>query len=255
MFIEFMGAPGTGKTTLTPIVIQSLGEQGLRALTIADAVPLYATRTPWGKIISATIPRSSAKSVLWRICCHSSFLYRSKFAIRHYAFWRYVVKLQRGRPIPRQHQRLIRCYFDRMMGHYQFLKCHIQPDEILVLDEGFAHRVTHFVSELEQPHPDMIMRYVTLMPKSDLVILVRAPVGTCVQRLCARALRGRLSGRNRREVGQFVANAEKAIDISAHYLRYMGREIVEVDNDGDLDACVTRLHDGLQDFLKDRESL
>lgn len=249
MFIEFSGAPGTGKTTLTPIVIQFLREQGLRALTIADAMPLYATRTPWGKIICATIPRPSRKSALWRIYSYSSFLYGLKFAIKHYAFRRYVVKLQRGRPIPRHHQRLIRSYFDSMMADYQFLECHIQPDEILVLDEGFAHRVTHLVSELEQPHPDNIMQYLKLAPKSDLVILVRAPVSTCVQRLCARGLRGRLSGKNQQEVGQFVANAEKAIDISARYLRYMGTEIIEVDNDGNLNACVASLNDRLETLV------
>jgi len=249
MLIEFLGAPGTGKTTLASMVTHFLQEQGLSALTIGDAVPLCAARTLWGKAMSSVMSHSWQSSAWWRVYSYTSSCYRIQFAVENYAFWRYVVKLQRGRIIPREHQRLIRWYLNRMMGLYQFCKCHLQPDEILILDEGFAHRVTHFVSDVEQPDPGAIMRYVELMPRTDISVRVRAPVNTCVERIWVRGLGGRLGGKSKQEVTRFVANSAQAIDISARHLRLMGRDVVEIDNDGNLNVCVTSLETQLKEIV------
>lgn len=249
MFIEFLGAPGAGKTVLASTVVRFLQEQGSSALAADDAVPLCAARTHWGRIISSVMPHSWQRSALSWVYSHTSACYRVQFAVENYAFWRYVVKLQRDRPIPREHQRLIRWYLNRMMSLYQFYKCHIQPDESLIFDEGFAHRVTHFVSDVEQLDPGAIMRYVELMPRTDLVIQVHAPVSTCVERVWVRGLCGRLEGKSKQEVTRFVANSAQAIDISAYHLRLMGRDVIEIDNDGNLNACVTSLELQLKQFV------
>ncbi len=249
MLVEFVGAPGTGKTTLASAAIQFLREQGSRVLAVEDLVSVCAARTQWGRIMTAVVPHPWQGSVLWRVYSWTRVYYRTQFAFKNYAFWQYIADLHRNRSIHEQDRRRIRRYLDGMMSLYQFYKVHMQPDEILIFDEGFAHRVTHFVSDVEEPNPSVVMRYVELMPPSDLVILVRAPVETCVDRVWSRGLRGRLRDKSKREVNLFIANSAQAVDIAAHYIEHMGRNVLQVENNGSLDTCVASLTDQLEVFL------
>ena len=243
MFIEFLGVPGSGKTTLTPVVAHHLRDRGLTAMTGTEAGRPFARRTLWGRMISTAIRQPDLqRSALWLTFVYASIPHRLGFAVENYQFVRYTIKSQLGRPLPRQHLRLIRQHFARMMGDYQFLKRYMRPDEILIFDEGFLQRVIHlYVSDREEPDAASILRYLELAPQSALAVLVYVPLNTCLERIYARGLRGRLSGKSEEEVAQFVANAELAVQISAHYLQRMGWAIIEVDNAGDLDASQVSL--------------
>lgn len=252
MFIELLGAPGTGKTTLKPIVIQFLRERGLKVYTIDDAIPVFAKRTLWGKIASSLIPPSWWKATSWRVYSRIRLWYRARFAYENRVFWRFVAELQRNRPISREHQRLIRRYFDDIMAYYHFTKTYKQPFEILVLDEGFTHRVTHIVSELESPDLNHIIQYLKFMPKPNIFIFVRASIDTCVERVRTRGLRGRLTSKGKQDVTQFIMNAEHALDISIRYLKSTGERIIEVNNDGILDECVVSLISELDNAIRNK---
>jgi thymidylate kinase len=251
MFIEFLGAPGTGKTTLVSVVNQFLRDHGLKAMTVSEAGPFYVKRTHLGRIICFLVRSPSLqRSVLWWAFYYSTVLYRIGFAIEHAALVRHVVASQLRRPILWRHRRLILQHFLRATGYYQFLKRHMRPDEILVFDEGFLHRVTHlFVSELEQPDPACIVEYLELLPRTDLVILVQASLCICVERIYTRGLTRRLSGKSRQDVNRFIANAEQVVNMASQYLKNAGREMIEIENNGDLNACVADLHNDLEKFL------
>jgi hypothetical protein len=123
----------------------------------------------------------------------------------------------------------------------------MRPDEIIVFDEGFSHRVTHlYVSELEEPDPACIVEYLKLLPRIDLVILVKASLSTCVERIYTRGLTGRLSGKSRQDVNRFIASAEQVVNIASHYLKNTGREMIEIENSGDLKACAADLRNSLE---------
>lgn len=255
MFVEFVGAPGSGKSTLVPLAVELLRGRGVCAQTVDDAVPLCALRTPAGKIVSSAVRQPGQEVALWRVYNASKAYYRFRFALAHGPFWRYVLGLQRARPISRADRRLVQSYLGRIMGLYQFLSSHLQPGEGVVLDEGFAHRVIHFVSDAEPPRPDEIRHYVELMPTTDLVIVVRVPIGVSVGRVWDRGLAGRLAGKSRAEVTRFVENSAQAIDIAVGDLRRMGRAIVQVQNDSDLDSAEGSLKDQLDTFLAHPEGL
>lgn len=250
MFIEFVGAPGTGKTTLTSAAVDFLRNQNLIALSVDDAVPTIATRTVWGKIISRWVPQSQQRSTLWRAYSLTSDYYRLLFIFENFTFWRYLIKLQQYRPISSEHQRLIRFYLNRMMGIYQLCRHHLRSGEVVIFDEGFAHRVTHFVSEIEQPDPDVIVRYVNLMPKPDLIFWLGAPVSVCVDRVHARGLNGRLRGKSELEVKQFITNSIHAIDIMVQQLTLIGKKVIEIDNLGNLNSSVQTLDIHLDRLVK-----
>jgi ABC-type transporter Mla maintaining outer membrane lipid asymmetry ATPase subunit MlaF len=133
MIIEFLGNSGAGKTTLIPILVQFLRDDGLIAMPVTEAVHHYVRNTRLGQMIKFLIPQALQGPALWRafsyIICP---LHIAKFTAKHTRLVRYVAMSQLGRRIPWQHRRLILRLFFQMIGTYSFLKSQAQPAEILV---------------------------------------------------------------------------------------------------------------------------
>lgn len=235
MIVEFLGNSGAGKTTLIPGLIEFLQGRGLTAMSVTEAIHCYMRNTPLGRVVCLFTPQALRRPALWRVFSYVTLkLHIVGFTVQNPRLVYYVVASQLRRPIPWRHRRLILRLFLRMAGTYQFLRSRARPDEILVFDEGFAHRAVHlFVSESEQPDPEQIIAYLRLLPRSDLVVWVRASLDACLARIFARGLQVRLRGLETREVVRFVRNADQVVNVVSRYLEDSGWEIVRVENDGD----------------------
>ena len=250
MIIEFMGTSGSGKSTLIPCLLRILRDDGLTAMPATEAIPHYMRKTRFGRLICALTPPSLQESVMRAFFDFPlSRFYVVKFAASRPQLASYVVNSQLRRHIPWRHKWLILRLFFEMASWYQFLQR--QPStEIVVFDEGFAHRVTHlFVSEVERPDNGRILAYLKLLPQSDLVIWVQAPVDTCLNRIHARGLQVRLRGRNEQDITRFMLCAEQVVDLSAHYLGEAGWHMAKVENQGDLFGCVAELRQAVLEYV------
>jgi thymidylate kinase len=247
MMIEFLGNSGAGKSTLIPILKQLLRDDGLAAMSALEAIHHYMRKTYAGRLICLLAPRALQGPILWRFFSYfTSNLSAAVFALENPRLISYVVRSQLSRQIPWRHRRLILRLFFQMTGWYRFLKSRSKPGEVLLFDEGFVHRATHiFVSESECLDPDHIAAYLSLLPRSDLVVRIQAPLDTCLARVYARGLQIRLRNLEAPEIEQFMANAERVVDITAQYLENSGWETIKVKNDGDLEASATDLRQQL----------
>jgi len=250
MIIEFMGTSGSGKSTLIPGLIRILRDDGLTAMPATEAIQHYMHKTHLGRLICTLMPSSLQEPVLRGVF---DFLLSRFYAVRFVAsrprLASYVVKLQLRRHIPWRHKWLILRLFFQMASWYQFLQR--QPsNEVVVFDEGFAHRVTHlFVSEVEQPDGDRILAYLKLLPQSDLVIWVQAPLETCLNRIHARGLQVRLRGRSEQDIAQFMLCAEQVTNFAAHYLAEAGWHMAKVENQRDLAAGIAELRHAVLEYV------
>jgi thymidylate kinase len=251
MIFEFLGNSGSGKSTLIPILIRILQDEGLIAMSMTEAIHYYMRKTYLGRIIGFLAPQAWNGPILWRVFSHfNSRLCTARFALQNPRLMCYVIKSQLRRPIPRQHRRLILRLFFQMAGGYHFLKSRVQPDHILILDEAFVHRVVHmFASESEPIRPDQVLEYLKLLPRSDLVIMVQAPLEMCLARIHARGLQVRLRGLEARGVERFMMNAEQVVGIASQYLKEANWEIIEVENNGDLEVCSAELCRSLTQYF------
>ena len=252
MIVEFLGTSGAGKSTLIPIVTKLLRDGGLMAMSATEAIHFYMRKTLVGRLVCFLMPQALQGPILWRVFSYFMLnFYIAKFTMDNPRLIGYVVRSQLHRPIPWRHRRLILRLFFQMAGWYQFLKCRLQPTESLIFDEGFAHRVTHMsVSEAEQPDADQIVAYLKLLPRSDLVIWVQAPLGTCLARIYARGLQVRLRGLEAQDVERFMANAEQVVNIASGYLKAANWQVIEVENEGDLEGCCAELSRNLAKYLR-----
>jgi thymidylate kinase len=235
MIVEFIGAPGAGKTTLMPNVIETLQERGIRAFTVVDAARPFAERTLLGKTVFQFTPRSLRRPLLWQLFYRLSTLYRLKFFVKYPRLIYHVLSTQRHRPKSADiRERRVLYWFFRTVGYYEFLKAQARPNEALILDEGFVHRVVQlYASGVEAPNPTQILAYVDLLPKPDLVIFTQAPPEVCEKRIYSRGLWERFRHKDPAEISRFVANACQIVNLTVDHIRNAGWVVVEVDNGAD----------------------
>jgi len=232
MIIEFIGPPGAGKTTLLPTVIEFFQAQGVAAFSVVDAARLYARRTFLGKFVYRMAPRSLVRPLLWRVFYLLSFIYRVMFLARNPRLLSQVLSHQWRRPKEAEaRRRKVLHWFIRFAGYYEFLAAHARPDEVLVFDEGFVHRVVQlFASGVEKPDKNKILAYVDLLPLPDIVIYAQASPEICNQRIFTRGLWERFRNKSEAEISQFVFNAYLVVDLTVDYIKSKGWTVIEVDN-------------------------
>jgi thymidylate kinase len=257
MIVEFLGTSGAGKSTLIPVVTNLLRDDGLMAMSAPEAIHFHMRKTFVGRLVCFLAPSALRGSILWGV--FSFFMlkfYIAKFAVTNPQLACHVVRLQWRRPIPWQHRWSILRLFFQMTGWHQFLKSRLQPTEVLVLDEGFAHRATHmFVSASEQPDAEQIAAYLKLLPRPDLVIRVQTPLDTCLARIHSRGQQPRLRALQPQDAVRFVTNQEEVANITSWYLENAGLEVLSIENDGDLTASAADLRHKLSEYLSRRSAM
>jgi len=240
---EFLGNSGAGKSTLLPILTQLLRDDEMVAMSVTEGIRHYTAKMHLGRAVCALAPQAWRGPLLWWSFFFLPYwLHMVQFARQQPRLVHYVIGLQLRRPIPWRFRWSILRLFFRMASEYHFLSSQARADEVVVFDEGFVHRaVQMFVSEAEQVRPEQIAEYLRLLPRSDLVILVKAAPATCLARIQFRGLQERLRNLTAQDIARFMTNMEQVISIVSQYLQGTGWPIVEVINDGDLSVSTAEL--------------
>jgi deoxyadenosine/deoxycytidine kinase len=241
MLIEFAGAPGSGKTTLAQGLAKRRREAGEAIFLADDAVSVFNARSKFGATLSSFLGPAQRRSALGKYFRLMSPWYYYKFRFNHQAFSKIVQGSFQNRSIPRDHVDLIRSYFERAMIYYQFISDHRRASETIMFDEGFAHRITHFVSDEEIPDVHQVEAYCQNKPGYDVLVYLDLPVKTCEQRVLSRGLQGRMKDLNSEQVHKFILHSKQALEIGINSFEDQDTEIIRLGEDGDLDGSITSL--------------
>ena len=234
LIIEFIGTPGAGKTTLVPAAIEALQEQGIRARTVVEAARPYAQRTLPGKAVSWLTPPALHRPLLWQVFYSLSLLNRFKFFLKNPRLVRQVLAAQIRRPIPAVERQHGLHWFLHLTGCYEFLRTQARPDEALIFDEGFIHRVVQLnASDAEEPNPTQILAYVDLIPRPEVVIFVQAPQEVCRQRVYDRGIWQRFRHKSPVEISRYIANSYRVVNLAVNHIKSQGWAVIEIDNGSD----------------------
>jgi thymidylate kinase len=198
-YIECMGIPGSGKTTVANDAVSILEPRYHPILTRRDAKPKLLLAMLQKK--SASLWRLFSWSISWRNSPLSNFLwliFRYRFILR---FIRdnadlipQVIENANGFPaspeIPHQFlssEQLISWFFE-VAGIYQAARDILKPDEILLLEEGFCQQTYYLITAFREHNEraQFLEQYVKSIPMPDLVIALSADPERCEQRLQTR---------------------------------------------------------------------
>lgn len=233
MIVEFIGTPGAGKTTLLPIVADFFKAQGYDAYSVVEAARPFAARTIWGKAVCKLLPTRWHRPLLWQVFYHLSKLYRLQFFLQNPQLMWMVVRFQHQRPLDKTDRQHVLHWFYHQVGSYTFLKTHARPDEVLLFDEGFIHRVVqHYASEMEEPDLKHMLAYIELLPRPDLVIHPIAAETVCEERVYERGLWQRFQHKSAADISSYISHAHAVVQEAVQQIKQRGWMIIEVHNDG-----------------------
>jgi hypothetical protein len=234
MIVEFIGAPGAGKTSLLPVVVEFLAAREFTARTAVEAARPFTARAFPGSALAQLAPIRWQGPILWQMFYLQSKVNRLRFLGRHGHFVWSVWRFQRTRPIGRADRHHVWHWFYHHTGVYEFLRRRLRPDEALLFDEGFIHRVVQlFASENETADPEAVRGYVDQLPRPDLLIYPRATLDVCARRVYARGLWDRFQNKMPAETARFLAQTQVVVQWAVERARENGWLVVEVDNGGD----------------------
>lgn len=232
MIIEFIGAPGSGKTTLMPVLKDYLNENGYRAYPVLEAARPFAQKTIPGKVAGALFPGRLRRAALWQIFYFNSFSQRRVFAKNNRDLMEVLLPYQSNRPLSERDRDHVLRWFIHLTGYYQFFINNQDEGEALIFDEGFVHRVVQlFASENESPDFDAVAEYLNLIPQPELVVYVSAPREVCEQRVYSRGLWDRFQEKDPLDTKKYLSNSWAIVNFSVDCLRQKKWNLIEVQND------------------------
>ena len=252
MKIDFIGAPGAGKSTLKHAVVDFFNRRGIHANLVKEAGKESVQSTIPGKLVNLAAPNSLRAPLLWRVFYPLSIASRVPFMLRNRQLMRMVVQTQYGRPQEADiHQRKVFSRFMELVGFYEYLDKHNNHGDVLVFDEGFIHRVILlFASEVEVPNRETIENYIDLIPRSDLIVYTYAPPDVCKKRILERGLWGWSHEKTDEEIAKFVDHAIATVEMAVDCLREKNWPVVTIDNQNDgSDQAEEELKNLLESFF------
>jgi thymidylate kinase len=174
MIVEFIGSTGAGKTTLINDVRCRLA----KTARVSTSIDLATGRLGLHGVTNPTLQNLAQELV------SLPFFIRTLY--RHNEFIRHTVKLfWRKTGVSMQTIHNLRS-LERKIGMYELMKC-LGNDQIILVDEGPILAAHMFVSTGNTCTPEEIVRFIDLLPLPDLVVYIRASVGTLIERTARRA--------------------------------------------------------------------
>ncbi len=234
--IEVTGIPGSGKSTVLPVVKTYLRKRGLEVFDSRNII-LCIERFPFNKSrkLVKCLPTTLSDMIvkgLNKLYLELRYRYKLKYLLSNRELFNFIVDLTNSRNIPHPHKILTVGWFLNLAASYQIATEHSGSSSVLLLDEGFVHRIIHlFVSvEEETIDAEKIERYVEKIPPIHTLINVEADEVLCKKRVIARGLPRRLRGRTDEEIWEYLLRSKAALDNAQRFVRRRGTNIVSLDN-------------------------
>jgi len=201
MIIEFIGSTGAGKTTLISRVQRRLAEQA-QAVTsfdlVADLLGLRRVTNPTIRnLIQDLVGLPFFAGSLYQ---HRAFVvFTLKTLARHKSYTLFTLNYLRS--------------IVRKIGTYEIVKRY-NHDRIIFVDEGTvlsAHILFVFTSTIY--NQEDIEKFASLVPLPELVVYIKAPVDSLVQRSLQRSdARKEMRSKNQMLVENYVSRAAEMFD-------------------------------------------
>jgi hypothetical protein len=233
LVVEFLGLPGSGKTTLSAALVALLEERDLPADSLVGAARDHVRRTRPGRVVARVRPPRLRRFLLWQLFYAFGVVHAFRFGREDPALVRHALGALAGRHDRIRTRAHVLYWFFHLCGRYRFMTATSRPGEVLVVDDGFLQRAVHLhATPADPPDPDQVKSYVDLVPKPDLLVLLTVSRTTGERRVYARGIWPHLRHLDAPALSRYLAHAERVVTIAAGEVKRRGWPVIEIRTDG-----------------------
>ena len=239
-YIEFLGLPGSGKTTLARELCGYLNSNNHKAFQAEEALYVALRRRSHYYNVRYPIKYCSyerGKRWLHEVYRQPRFSYDplNRFLNTHENMTAIFCSILQ-RPENIQDCALLIKWLVRLCGGYQLTQENLKHDEVLVVDEGFCNRaISLFGYGSGAVDYGNLQAYVTHLPAPDLVMCVEASPATREKRLSARGYPARFKSASAQRRKELYCNFDACVSMVVAGLESRGISVLHIDNDGPLE--------------------
>lgn len=260
MHIEFIGLPGSGKSTLHREAVRRLALRRQKALGLPEAVAASLRRDASDKLVGGLVGRAllaTQGEMAMRLFARSQdkFLGLAGFLADNPGLGEIVMASQTMRDIAFEHKRLVLKWMLDLFAAFHFVRERLSGEELLLLDEGFCNRVNTLfaygpntaIAESE------VAAYIDQIPQPDLIFAIDTTTELCEARLDRRGWTERLGAMSAAERRDVLERCEVCIDLALTRLRDRGVEVRRVGNNDSLSVALAGLEYALSGAVRTAE--
>lgn len=240
MYIEFIGAPGAGKSTICAAVVERLcAIDDKKYLNASEAFRMVSTqhmdslyRYPLRclpKHLSAKLSRYLGNRSLMQYEAQNRYLASFGPSLQAYL----------SSPCYEKMSNDDRC---SVIGHFmeaastrECISAFLPKHHTVIFDESLLQKTFMFVDHASDvSETSFLHRYLEGIPQSDLAIFVDAEVNTCQQRMLERprGLTGRLKRADSEAIVQFIGKSRQHVSVVKRWMQQnSGAKIIEITSD------------------------
>ena len=242
--IEFLGMPGSGKTTalqlmlrmlrLNGVTVESLEQSALRALLGARGI----VASTW---LARHLPSRLRPGALRLLSGNASDRSRAfaTFGAQHPDFIDYLFERDETRIAPGgRDELLVLLWLLSLVWWFQLATDEASGVDCCVSDHGFSQRGLSLLVYRDAPNTDpwerSVKEYFQCMPQPDVVVVPRAPLEVALARMAKRPQGyptrvNRLSPSKQRAVSE---RAERCVELGTEQLLCRGVRVIRLENSG-----------------------
>jgi thymidylate kinase len=236
LHIEFIGVPGSGKTTLASNLVEELSGRGIDAATLSDIPSRLQPEDYRDRRISALLrllPGSVRRKLAEPLYVRSAdrFLGLRDFATEHPDLLGVVWRAVERRKKDELHPELVVGWFLDMIARFQVAKGWLTQGTTIVADEGFTNRViTLFGYGFGAEDRFDLRDYLAAIPRPDLVFHLDVQIEIAEERLrrAGRPASKRLAGEPARTNEVLMSGAKSCVEEAVALLRQSSVKVIDL---------------------------
>lgn len=249
--VEFIGIPGSGKSTVRRALLAELKRRGQTNCLASDEAFFLVARKKIDvayRLVLNSLPRSLARAFAVRIANRSllQFKAQNEFLARYGEALRIFLSSESFRALSLADREIVLGGFLSAGSMYQVIADGAPEDAAVFFDERFVQKSMMFISDsgYARDSAQLVAEYLRNVPVADFVVYVRVDPASCLKRMRSRptGLTLRLSTKEDAAVARFVSEASVHIETVAKALSEApGTTLIEVNNEDSLDETISRL--------------